>query len=248
MNRQQFFAWLNNPDSLDQESLADLYQLVQEYPYFQSAKLLYLINLRITQDYRYENELKNMAVHLPDRSKLKDWLTMLEKKEWSRTSGQASQEMKSPAAKPKIKDPYLENIEEKIRESVQEIEKKKSLLKELLEEKKAIVGDFDEDMEEMTGPGAKPSRIPLPKDDLLEEFIRQHKTGPGSSSGFYNSDDTARKSIEENDQIISETLARLIAAQGKKEKAIEIYQKLMLKNPQKSSYFAAQIEKLRKEP
>jgi len=39
----------------------------------------------------------------------------------------------------------------------------------------------------------------------------------------------------------------LIAAQGKKDKAIKIYQQLMLKNPQKSSYFAAQIEKLKKE-
>lgn len=88
---------------------------------------------------------------------------------------------------------------------------------------------------------------PLPKDELLEEFIRQAGNQGFKRASFYNPEDSARRSIEENEGIVSETLARLVAAQGKKDKAIEIYQKLMLKNPQKSGYFAAQIEKLRKE-
>ena len=46
--------------------------------------------------------------------------------------------------------------------------------------------------------------------------------------------------------IDTEAMAEVWAAQGKAEKAIEIYQKLSLLNPSKSSYFASLIEQLKK--
>jgi tetratricopeptide (TPR) repeat protein len=54
------------------------------------------------------------------------------------------------------------------------------------------------------------------------------------------------KSGEFGDNIVSETLAEILVKQGKKEKAIEVYKKLIWKFPQKKAYFAAQIEDLRK--
>lgn len=53
------------------------------------------------------------------------------------------------------------------------------------------------------------------------------------------------KSIVSNDSIASETLADLLVLQGKKKKAIKMYKQLSLKFPEKSAYFAAQIEKLK---
>ncbi len=55
----------------------------------------------------------------------------------------------------------------------------------------------------------------------------------------------AAKSIEENNDLMSETLADLLAWQGNNKKAIEMYAKLCLQFPEKSDYFAAKIEKLR---
>ena len=55
----------------------------------------------------------------------------------------------------------------------------------------------------------------------------------------------AAKSIEENDDMISETLADILAWQGNYKKSIEMYQRLCLLIPEKSDYFAAKIEKLR---
>lgn len=47
-------------------------------------------------------------------------------------------------------------------------------------------------------------------------------------------------------EMVSENLAKLLLKQGKTQRAIEIYQKLALIIPAKSSYFAAQIEKIEK--
>jgi tetratricopeptide (TPR) repeat protein len=54
------------------------------------------------------------------------------------------------------------------------------------------------------------------------------------------------KSGEFGDNIISETLAEILIRQGKKDKAIEVFKKLIWKFPQKKAYFAAQIEDLKK--
>lgn len=56
----------------------------------------------------------------------------------------------------------------------------------------------------------------------------------------------AEKSISENKDILSETLARLYARQGYRDKAVAMYERLSLAFPDKSAYFAAEIEKLKK--
>jgi len=56
----------------------------------------------------------------------------------------------------------------------------------------------------------------------------------------------AERSVAENKDVISETLARLLAKQGYRDKAINMYERLRLAFPDKSAYFAAEIEKLKK--
>ncbi len=46
-------------------------------------------------------------------------------------------------------------------------------------------------------------------------------------------------------EVVTEAMASVLGKQGKKDKAIELYNKLSFLNPDKSAYFAAQIEKLK---
>lgn len=56
----------------------------------------------------------------------------------------------------------------------------------------------------------------------------------------------AKDSIKKSDYIISEPLAAILASQGHTKKAKRMYEQLSLIFPEKSSYFAGQIEKLKK--
>lgn len=99
----------------------------------------------------------------------------------------------------------------------------------------------------------KKTPAPLPKtvlseDTLIEKFIQEEPRIKGKKSGFYNPVNMAKKSVQESDEFITETLARIYAKQGNFTKAIRAYQKLSLKFPEKTAYFAALIEELKRTP
>jgi hypothetical protein len=58
-------------------------------------------------------------------------------------------------------------------------------------------------------------------------------------------EDISKSFVEEKGGFITETLARIYVTQGYYSRAIDIYEKLSLKFPEKSSYFATQIEKVK---
>ena len=71
-------------------------------------------------------------------------------------------------------------------------------------------------------------------------------TPPSSGSPRSVAQELAERSVAENKDVISETLARLLAKQGYRDKAIAMYERLGLAFPEKSSFFAAEIDKLKK--
>lgn len=85
--------------------------------------------------------------------------------------------------------------------------------------------------------------------DLIEKFIQspsQITKGKIKSSPNEDQEDLSIKSTKIEEDFASENLAQILIKQGNKEKAIDIYKKLIWKFPQKKTYFAAQIEGLKK--
>lgn len=61
---------------------------------------------------------------------------------------------------------------------------------------------------------------------------------------FYNAAKMAKLSVQENDDLVTETLANIYADQENYEKAIKAFEKLQLKYPEKRIYFAGRIKEI----
>jgi hypothetical protein len=102
---------------------------------------------------------------------------------------------------------------------------------------------------ERSRPVKTPDRILERKEDkIIKRFIETepHIKHPGNIR--LDNENKAKKSSEDADEFVTETLARIYTEQMLYQKAVITYKKLMLKFPEKSLYFAGQIEQLEKKP
>ncbi|MDZ4758472.1 MAG: hypothetical protein SGJ10_10115 [Bacteroidota bacterium] len=98
-------------------------------------------------------------------------------------------------------------------------------------------------------PTANELPIEVPKrtfsDDILEKFITSNPTISRPKTEFYNPSKAAKKSLEPDENLVTETLAKIALKQGNYLKALKIYEKLSLKFPEKFTIFATQIKKIK---
>jgi hypothetical protein len=70
MNRTDFLGLIGGNSPIDRQIMAELNELITVYPYFQTAHLLLLKALKDNQDIRFDNQLRNSAIHISDREVL----------------------------------------------------------------------------------------------------------------------------------------------------------------------------------
>lgn len=104
-------------------------------------------------------------------------------------------------------------------------------------------------LEKFQAPNVQERLNELMESKKLEDAKKRRKRNKKNKKAKANTPGVGRlaiRSITENKEILSETLAELLASQGEYHRAMEMYRALMLVFPQKSDYFAEKIENLKR--
>ena len=272
MNAKQFLILLNQGNSLQTDDFRTLVRLHETFPYFAIPKIL-AAKFEIRKTMGESMELLHWAsIQSPDRVRLKQLIEQdidflpppSDISEPLGRKGEIFEIKKAELSNPLLlggQDPLyiLNNREEILKKLEDSLNRIKNLSEKnteehqepspsptdpLLEKKRE-----SEDLIETIKKKEKKEILDVRKkeqNDLIKAFSKKSIKLAISRENEDESKlaDLSKKSTLFNDNLISESFAKLLVKQNKKDKAIEIYQKLILKFPNKTTYFASLIKEL----
>ena len=75
MNKEEFLNISNNSKQITKEAVIELESILDEFPYFQTAQVLYLKGLKNQNSFKYNNTLKKVAAYSTNRTVLFNYIT-----------------------------------------------------------------------------------------------------------------------------------------------------------------------------
>lgn len=230
------------PEKLaDRHVLHELSEMLEEYPYYQTARLLYLKGLYLLHDAAFGEELQRTALYISNRKMLfylieGSHYTLQPKEHKVRkedTSNSADRTLS-------LIDTFLQGL------PVEEEEETIPIVDD-----GGLSADYTSYVlreENLSTQERETNSVPRMRgQELIDNFIKNADGHLSSSLSDEQPEGPVLLPYEEDDDsCFTETLAKIYIKQHRYAKALEIIRRLSLKYPKKNAYFADQIRLLEK--
>jgi len=234
--QRRLIDFIRRPDSMDQQTIAMLKSMKDEHPYFHSARILLLQALYKHHSPLFDEELRSNAALLPDRQAIfhlteePNYQKNEERKKFN--TDEETETDKSERTDTLITNFLNNQPQEQMPTGRYPIDATQDYIGFLLQNEM-----HDEETPDM----------PMNGGGVVEDFLNQEPTRIVLNETEANTENlTEKEENEEDNEILTETLAGIYIKQGKFENAIKIIRQLSLKYPKKNRYFADQIRFLEK--
>ena len=257
MNVTDYTYLINKPDAINERHNLSLEKIIEDFPYFQSARVLRLKHFYNQDSFKYNYALKVAAAFTTDRTVLFEFITspkfvtiqngLYDKKVAELLNIEV---LESEIIENKLfqeKDNSLEkSIELSINSATNTLEENLEIGKPL-EFSTQETHSFQEWLQlsrikpiERTENKLDETNVHKKKKlELIDKFIELNPKIPPVDK--YATPTLKEVITQDNSYLMTETLARVYLEQKKYQRAIQAYEILILKYPEKSSFFATKI-------
>ena len=318
MNKAEFHIVAEHPENLSKAHLAELKNILADFPWFQAGQAMLLRTLHNLNHYDFDKQLHHTAILVPDREVLFQYIydvtqpadvasTATVEKQQDATEPVATLTHDSASFADQVEKHISDSVDSDTanNESVATVENSANteavepisieplsatehtemadvsensatepnsavtisvnethsfsewlqLLKTSQSDLSAIEAEnqfiepadsLPEDSNEVE-PATETKSNVAEFESILDKFIRENPRISRPKIEFYNPVNMARQSIEEDEELVTETLAQLYYRQKAYKKAIRAYEKLSLIYPHRIAYFADLIQKIKNE-
>ena len=231
--------YISESETSNVATIKQLRQLIDRYPYYQVARLLLLRSMHDTQDPDFSKELRRTALYLPSRAILYQYIE--------------AERMRKEFSSMKKLEPEVEPIANQGQDIIDEFLNNRPVEEEAPRQHRRPMVDAASDyvgymlqIEADSQSGESPTPAPAFGQANIDEFLDQGKLVITEHPEEELQKPNLENASVENNEVMTETLARIYIKQGKYDSAIEIIRRLSLKYPKKNRYFADQIRFLEK--
>jgi len=252
LTQQNIIEFIQQPDRVTKDQLSLLSELSDKYPFSSFIHTLLAKVYHSQQHIGYNNQLQKAAFSITDRYVLYKYIqrkALLEKIESvinddkkPTTDNDNSQKDHSKSTT----DPELLELEKNILSTAinMSIQQESQVEKtEIKEEKSKPKEDFSKKSMPLSNWLKAPSsgkEKGTDRSSIIDDFLKG-ATQPDPQP-FFSAAESAKMSLIDDDEFVTETLAEIHVRQGNYAKAIKIYERLILNIPEKKTYFASRIK------